>query len=433
MDADFLSRLKTALEELGPELDKQNDAPKTALAGVGPDMEHAQRKFLSNDDKVQLQRSLRKLSDAELLGFFSSQARKKDQGIPVETWMSAGGNSTALSTAFESSPTITRALDTTSTGPLIRQDLEPVILELFIRNFPAWERIPKEPANGLVHAYNRQTSYGSATFMGELGTVTDSTSAFERATTPISILATRRGVTIKAAAAVSAGGMAWSPEQMELTGGLRAIAHTMQKTIFQGNASVSTASGAGDDEDGAYDAYAFDGLRHLLKGPSTPNTPVDCNPTGGTPDSIRQKINDAVISALQLAGDPRMAYLDPTTKGQIDVQQDANVRYTNPPSLVNVGVGVQTNEINTANGPIPLFVIPGDAIGHYTKSNDVSDIYLIDEQNWSVPYLGTDGPTVLDIPMGVGGQLTRQFIIFGMWGFAVKALQFHNKVRVRRS
>lgn len=434
MDQDFLSRLKAAMEELGPELDKQNEAPNTALVGVGEDAEHARRKFLSNDDRLQLARSLRKLTDNELLSFFSSQARKKDQGIPVDYWMAAGGNSASIGAAMAQNPTLTRALDSTAVGPLIRQDLEPVILELFIRNFPAWERIPKEPANGLVHAYNRQTTFGSATFMDELGTVTDSASAWERATTPISILATRRGVTIKSTAAVQAGGMAWSPEQIELTSGMRAIAYKMQKTIFQGNASVSTADGNGADEDGAYDVYSFDGLRHILKGPSSPNTPVNCDPYATTPDSMREKINDAVISAIQLAGNPKIAYIDPIAKGQFDIQQDANVHYNNPPNLVNVGVGVITNTVNTANGPIPLFVVPGDSIGEYEISGPqtVSDIYLIDEQNISVPYLGTDGPTVLDIPMGVGGQLTRQFIIFGMWGFAVKAVQFHNKVRVYR-
>lgn len=424
MDQDFVTRLKAALDELGPELAKQNDVPKTALAGVGEEQERATRKFLTSDDQLSIRRSLHKLSDAELGAFFSSQARKTDSGIPVDAWMAAGGNANALASAFDTNPQISKALDSTGATALIRQDLEPVLYELFIRNFPAWERFPKEPANGLVHAYNRTTSFGGASFMGELGTVTDSVAAYERATTPISILATRRGITIKAAAAVQAGGMAWSPEQMELTAGLRAIAYTMQKTIFQGNASAS--GGTLTNEFGAYDAYAFDGLRQLLK-----DNTIVVDPTGASPEDMREKYNDAVIEAIQQAGNPKIAYLDPLAKGQFDVQQDKNVRYND--NLTNVGVGVLTNVVNTANGPIPLFVIPGDSIGEYSyNGNDVSDTYFLDEGSISVPYLGTDGPTVLDIPMGVSGQLTRQFIIFGMWGFAVKALQFHRKVRVVR-
>lgn len=424
MDQDFIARLKAALDELGPELDKQNDAPRTALAGVGEDRDHAARKFLNNDDQLQLRRSLRTLSDTELAGFFSAQARKKDQGIPVDYWMAAGGNSNSIAQAFEQNPQITRALDSTGSAPLIRQDLEPVIYEMFIRNFPAYERFPKEPANGLVHAYNRTTSFGGASFMGELGTVTDSVAVYERATTPITILATRRGVTIKAVAAVNAGGMAWNPEQMEMQAALRAISYTMQKTIFQGNSTVSTADPGGADEDGAYDVYAFDGLRKLLKS----NT-LSVDPTVST--DMRSVFNDAVIQSIQSAGSPKIAYLDPIAKGQFDVQQDKNIRYSN--EFVNVGVGVTTNVVNTANGPIPLFIVPGDAIGTYTHSaKTVSDVYFLDESVFSIPYLGSEGPTILDIPMGVGGQLTRQFIVFGMWGFAAKALQFSRKVRVVR-
>lgn len=425
MDQDFLTRLAAAIGELSPELDKRNETPTTATAGVGEAAESA-RRVLNSDDQLQIRRSLRKLSDAELTAFFSNQARKGNQGVPVDYWMSAGGNANTLSHAMEQNPTLTRALDTSGAAPLIRQDLEPVILEMFIRNFPAYERFQKEPANGLVHAYNRTTSFGGASFMGELGTVTDSVSAYERATTPISILATRRGITIKAGAAVQAGGMAWSPEQMELQNALRSIAYTMQKTIFQGNASVSTAASNGSDEDGAYDVYAFDGLRHLLKA----NT-LDVDPTGVTPENLRAAFNDATIEAIQDAGSPKIAYIDPVAKGQFDKQQDENLRYVN--EFVNVGVGVTANTVNTSNGPIPLFVVPGDSIGEYTKNSDtVSDVYFLDESSFSIPYLGSEGPTILDIPMGVGGQLTRQFIVFGMWGFAAKALQFSRKVRVVR-
>ena len=43
-------------------------------------------------------------------------------------------------------------LDSTSgtTGNvLIRQDLEPILHALYVRRFPAWERLTKKPANGL--------------------------------------------------------------------------------------------------------------------------------------------------------------------------------------------------------------------------------------------------------------------------------------------
>ena len=419
-----LKRIREALGELGPALDSANGAPNPGtLAGVGDVTESAPQRFLSVSDQVELRQKLGKLSTNELGAMFSVQARKKNQGIPVDVWM-AGGGGRAIEAALDTDPTLRKALDTSGGAALIRQDLEPLLYELYIRQFPAWDRFQKEPANGLVHAYNRSTSFGDAQFMTELGTVTDDTAVYERATTPISVLATRRGVSLKNQYATLQGGAGFNPEQLELQAGLRAIAHKMQKTIFQGNSTVS--SGTANTEDGAYDANSFDGLRKILNSADA----VDADPTSGTPDDLRERINTASITTMQNAGSVGIAYLAPEVKGQIDIQQDANVRYMN--NFTEVGVGVTVNTINTVFGATPLFVVPGDSIGSYVRSGiTVSDIYLLDESTITIPYLGSDGPTVLDIPMGVSGQLTHLFIIFGMWGLAVKAPTFSNKVRVK--
>lgn len=417
MNEDFQKRLSAALEALQPDLDKAGNAP------VGPAGDEGTKSYLSWSDQAELRRKLKKLNSAEIGGVFSEQLRKEGQGIPVDVWMRSNGGR-AIEQLMEGDPTVKKALDSSAGTALIRQDLEPMLYELYIRQFPAWERFQKEPANGLVHAYNRQTGYGDAQFMTELGTVTDDTAAYERATTPIAILATRRGVTLKNQYATLAGGAGFNPEQLELQAGLRAIAHKMQKTIFQGNATVS--SGTSSTEDGAYDANSFDGLRKILNTASA----VDVDPTGATPQNIRAAFNEAVITQVQAAGQPGVIYIDPEASGQFDVQQDDLVRYI---ERDNISVGVTVQSVATTMGRMPLFVVPGDSVGEYTHSGQtVSDAYIIDESAVSIPYLGSDGPTVLDIPMGVSGQLTRLFIIFGMWGFAVKATQFHNKVRIRR-
>jgi len=417
LNEDFSRRLAAALEALQPDLGKP-------AAPVGISEEAAgSRGFLTMTDQQELRRKLKKLSDGEISGVFGTQLRKEGQGIPIDVWMRSGGGR-ALETLLDSNPTIRKALDTTGGSALIRQDLEPLLYELYIREFPAWDRFSKEPANGLVHAYNRETGFGDAQFMTELGTVTDDVAAYERATTPISILATRRGVTLKNQYATLQGGAGFNPEQLELQAGLRAIAHKMQKTIFQGNATASGGTGA--DEGGAYDANSFDGLRRIL---NTGNA-VDVDPTAGTPENIREAFNDAMITTMQAAGRPGVIYIDPVAMGQFDTQQDDLVRYIDR-DQISVGVTVQS--VSTTMGRLPLFVVPGDSIGSYTYSgNQVSDAYLVDETAVSIPYLGSDGPTVLDIPMGVSGQLNRLYIIFGMWGLAVKAVQFHNKVRIQR-
>src|SRR5687767_13357414 len=167
------------------------------------------------------------------------------------------------------------------------------------------------------------TAFGDAQFMTELGTVTDDTSTYERATTPISVIATRRGVTLKSQFAALQGGAGFNPEQLELQGGLRAIAHKMQKTIFQGNATAT--GGLSTTEDGAYDANAFDGLRRIL---NTANA-EDVDPTAGTPEDMRAAVNTAAITTMQAAGKVDIIYLAPEVKGVFDLQQDANVRYMN--------------------------------------------------------------------------------------------------------
>jgi hypothetical protein len=94
----------------------------------------------------------------------------------------------------------------------------------------------------------------------------------------------------------------------------------------------------------------------------------------------------------------------------------------------------------TSFGRLGLGPVPGNSIASYTTTSTdgefeggetVRDMYLVDETSVSLPYLGSEGPTVLDIPMGVAGQLTHLYIIFGMWGLAVKAIPFSNKVRVQ--
>lgn len=431
-----LSKVADQLTEIEGLLDKLNKEPTPVVNTEGV-AEHtatagSSRSLLSKADQFALRSELRKKSIGELYAMFDMQASKEGTGVPVAAWAAAGGMSRAQ--ALNSNPIIQKALDSGSGSALIRQDLEPVMYELFVREFPAFDRFPKEPANGLVHAFNQVTSFGDAQFMSELGTVTDDQSTYVRQTTNVAILATRRGVSLKSQFAAVQSGGGFNPENLEMQGGMRAIAHKMQKTIFQGNATY--AAGTATTEEGAFDANGFDGLRKILNTARA----VNVDPTAGTPENMRAAIDVAGLEAMNNGGTASVLYLRPTEKVAFDLQQDDNVRYMN--SFVDVAVGVQTNAVNTIFGPLPLAVIPGDSIGEYdTDSTDgsfnggetVADIYLLDERTITIPYLGSEGPTVLDIPIGISGQLTHLFIIFGMWGLAVKAPIFSNKIRVKQA
>jgi hypothetical protein len=384
--------------------------------------------------RMELARHLKKLETSEILQLFSMQARKRDAGVPLDAWL---GGSAPAQYGFEAMrsqlvPDTRKALDTSAVSALIRQDLEPFLYEVFVRLTPAYDRIGKEPANGLVHAWNKTTDFGDAQFMAELGTVTDDSSVFERATTNVAILATRRGISLKAAFAVPAGGMGYNPEQVELTGAMRALSFKMQRTIFGGNATDT--GGTASNEFGLYDANGFTGARSVLNTARAEN--VDPATAPLTTGNIQRAIDAAIEEIVQTGGGmPTILWSHPTEKRTFNYQQDEKTRII-VPNQVNIGVGVQASEVNTIAGALPWAIVPGDSISNYTATstysgNNVRDLYIFDEGGITLPYLGSPGPTVLDIPIGISGQLTRLFIVFMMNGLAFKVPQFSNKVRVK--
>lgn len=94
---------------------------------------------------------------------------------------------------------------------------------LFVRSFPAFDRIAKGPSNGLVHAATQMTapdtnSLGSSVIT-ELGSVGFTNTSYNRATFPIAVFATGRGVSFKEVAAVNQGGAPYDPTKTEMANG----------------------------------------------------------------------------------------------------------------------------------------------------------------------------------------------------------------------
>jgi hypothetical protein len=441
--ADILRGVQETNEKIGSLLERMNTAPldtsiqtSTPVSTVGDvPQTNFRRGSLSPEERVYMSSELSRKSDAEISMLVSSAMRKRDAGIPLDHWLAAGGytlqNALGEMQSNHLDLDVAKAIDTSGVSVLIRQDLEPLLYQVFIRQFPFYDRMGKEPANGLIHAFNRVTAYGTASFMPELGTVTDDKSTYERASTNIAILATRRGVTLKSQFAVAAGGMAWSPEAIEMQGGLRAIAHKMQQTIFGGQASDS--GGTNSNELGLYDADGFTGLRSILNSGRVKNVDPATAPTAA--GNVRRAVDAALLEAIQTgATGPWEIWSHPSEKVTFDEQQDTNVRILEA-SQRGASIGVVTQAVNTLAGQIGWNIVPGDSISSYTattySSNVVRDVYMVDPNGMSLPFLGTPGPTVLEIPVGISGQLTRLFIIFMMNGLAVKVPQFSNKIRVK--
>jgi hypothetical protein len=439
--SELMEQFQQSLTALNAEPGSVPTAPQLTQ-GVGDGLTNPipTRKLLSPEQMFEMRTALRQKSTAELMMLFSQQARRKDTGIPLDVWLNRGGY--AAQERFnglngELDDMTRKALDTGGAAALIRQDLEPILYELYVRQFPAFDRFSKEPANGLTHTFQQITNFGGAEFMAELGTVVDDKSTYVRQTTNVAIIATRRGISLKSQFAITAGGMAFNAEQLELQGGLRAMSLKMQQTLFGGNGTDSGGTAA--NELGLYDANGFTGLRSILNTVRAKN--VDPATSPDTTGYIRRAVDAATVEITQAGGTvPTIAWTNPWDMNTFNEQQDSKTRIV-VPNQVNIGVGVTAREVNTIAGNVPFGIVPGNSIAEYTyagaseggvvSGNTVRDIYLLDEQSISMPYLGTDGPTVLDIPIGISGQLTHMFIIFGMWGLAVKAPQFSNKVRVK--
>lgn len=424
-----LRRVLDTLAEFGTTFDKANDHPNVTptLKSAGDDVSGplpSMRKVLSDSDRFLMQRSLMDLNVKELTHLFYLQLQKQDTGVSI-------GRDPLLSAAMGNDPVISKVLDTTGGAALQRQDLEPILQTMFVKTFPAFERMTKVPANGLVHAWNQITDYGDAEFMTELGTVTDDNATYVRQTTNIAQLATRRGVTFREQLAVPAGGMNWNPQQIEIQQGLTAMAHKMQKTIFQGQASNS--GGTANNELGLYDPNGFTGLRSILNTADAVNFEPYLT---SNPDSFSAAMGAGILPITNAGGGvPNVAYM---RAAEQQVLTDSLTQFQRSVDRTEFIPGLTVPAIATAVGLLPVFGVPGDSIGTYvTTSTDgpfsggetVADIYLLDDSSVVIPYLGSPGPSVLEIPPGVSGQLTRLFIIYFFGGLAVLNLTHVNKLR----
>lgn len=413
-----MSEIKEKLQDLEKGLESLGQAPVV----VGKDTDTTAKSYDAAEGAA-LQRELRKrfkqMSTAEITEMLDIQAGREN---------GKQASSEVLNTLAVANPQIAKLLDASGGAALIRQDLEPMLYALFVKRFPLFERMRKEPANGLVHAYNQQTSYGDAVFQTELGTVTDDVNVYARQTTNVAVLATRRGISLKSQFAIQQGGAAGNHGlATELAGGVTAIAHKLQKQVLQGNASTSASAGS-STEIGAYDANGFDGLRKLLGTAASAGNVITSKGTS----SYTAAINETVAGILNNGGNPSAIVLSPTDYAAYTNELLSLVRFTGGENA-NPGLGL--GSVATPAGALPLLAIPGDGVGSYDitaggTTTTYRDMYVIDEDVWSMPFLGNDAITTLEIPVGVAGALTRLYIQFCMYGLANKAPQFNGKIRV---
>lgn len=337
-------------------------------------------------------------------------------GIPFNQWASP-----QTANLFTAGP-MRKFLDTVSGNVLIRQDLEPLIFAAFVRRFPAFARITKIPANGLTHTFQRQDARPAATYIAETAAVPDTQGQYTRGQSNIAVLAARVGTSLKQTLAVSAGGMSFNTEAQEIASGIESHAAQLQQTFLQGNATVP--AGAADD-DGPYDALSFDGLRRTI--------PIANERDIGT-DTILEGFNQADVLVVNNGGMVSAIFIHATDNVQFTNELQPFRRFTDS-ERVDVVPGLpRVASINLAgSGQVPIIPVPGADWAAYNNS-DVGgaalgrDAILIDESVVAMPFLGSETTTVIELPLGVTGALTKLFILVSFFGLAVRVPNYTSKL-----
>lgn len=418
---ELLGTLKDIQAQLEKSATATQAAPAGAPVGVGVKNADAADGIGRYEELTTFRRTLLETYDERTLNrMIALQMRKgtsDGMGVPFESWANH-------STMAALPPEVTKLLDTAGGVALIRQDLEPLLYAAFVKRFPWFDRITKKPSNGLVHAYNRIDQLPTAVFISDTGQVTDSTSVYTRATTNIAIAALRVGTSLRVQFATRAGGGGYDPESEEIRNALTAIAKKMQSTMFSGNDSVPGKLAS--DPEGLFDPLAFNGLRI-----SIPSANTLAHETGST---MLERLNKADKFLSVTGGKASIILMDARDRIDLMNELQPNVRYVDKMPIVPGLPPVEA--VNLGNsGTIPVLAVPGDEIGSYSdgNGNTVRDAYLLDEDVIAAPWLGSESPTVLEIPVGVSGSLTKLYIVFMMMGMEVAIPKFNAKVQYKQS
>jgi hypothetical protein len=329
---------------------------------------------------------------------------------------------------------LAKAIDTIGTGPLIRQDLDPTVYELFVKKFPLWDMIQKIPSNGEVHAYNTATGYGDAQFITESGSVTDDQTTYARQYANIAVLATRRGITLKALNSVRAGGVAYDPETREIEGGIRALTHRAQCAMFRYQDVVS-GSTTTTDPNGIYNANAFNGLRWFLQNVSPAGNTISIDTTSGggyttASQAVSTGVRKAANAVIDQGGAPTALLCSVSFREAIVEEMVPLMRITN--NDIEVIPGMRVPKIVAGDSELPIIAVPGDSIGTIvTGGHTYQDGYVVDMDQLAWAYLGGPGPTVLEIPVGVDGTLRKLYIPYMMGGLVQFAALFESRVQIK--
>ncbi len=331
-----------------------------------------------------------------------------------------------------------------TTSPLVVQGLADTITPLFVRQFPIWGVFRKVPANGMSHTWaqwNAYTQTSDPNTISETGFVADDANSYNQRTTNIAVFAQRRTLPIKASlAGAAAGGLSADLMGREINGGLLTLARDGQNEILRYQATLNDAAhgGAGataaqtaaayQNADGKFDPNGFNGLRYIANNETPPENTllVDVSAGTWTDQRVLKAIHNVTNFLWDKGGSADLIITGSTGSTALFADQFSLIRYEKQANA-EIIPGFKVRTIDTDQGPLPVLVVPGMALGTYAI-NDAGgvphlyqDVYVLNTNDFEIPYLGDPEPSLIRIPTAVNGQLVEATILFAMYGLAALA------------
>lgn len=318
----------------------------------------------------------------------------------------------------------------------IRTDILPHMITGFNTRFPFFDDLPKQDANGLSETWILNSAPGTtnAAFVDDLGTVTADVSTFNLMQSLVPIGLALRGATFRTQMAQTAGGRDYdglTAVGRELKNGMIGLATLYQTGALQGETVQAGKTGA--DEYGTYSQFGINGLRGVVGKPGAvfnnyyPNSGTNISVAVAT-SSFEDAFQNAVAQQVDKGIDPTdlAIYCSGNFHRKLAKEAGAIVRI-NQDSANGTSYGANVASILAGGCDIPLTIIPGPSIGSYTPTSGayngvlVEDAYILPKSESYFACLGPHSPWVVEVPMGVAGDLTKRYLV--AW-LAVPAWQF---------
>lgn len=335
-----------------------------------------------------------------------------------------------------------RAGDSVSTSPITAQRLDPEVIPTYVRAFPFFDLMEKEPSNGISHTFLQETAPSLSTTphtIAETGTVNPDSNAYSRKTTNIAVFGMQRGVSLKAQyAGLNAGGPSTDLMAREVKGGLTTIARDAQREMLSYTETYSSSSGA-TDPNGAYDVDGLNGMRYIMYNQIPPGNQQYCDiREPWTDQRVLTALRDIASAITDQGGEPDLVVATTTGSNALFEDQMELVRYMDNTKTLEITPGRRVRTVSTDAGDLPVLIVPGQniAMGNWVATGASAgavyiDLFVLQTNTWSIPYLGAPEPTVIRLPLAVDGTLRELAIPFAMYGLACKVPQFNGRVSLR--